>query len=429
MATGLSSCAAEAPADGPATITVLAHQQVRADAIKAEIPAFEAAMAKQGQKITVKLETDILTDAQFSTKITQQYNAGTAPDVVDMNSAGMSGYAGAGYLLPLDDYLAKWPGWESFFPITKAAAKAADGKTYALPHEMGVQSLFYRKDVLTKLGIDTSQPKTWDELIGRLQKISAATGGPAITLPAGTAWGGGSWAEGFGNIVAGTDGKFFDESTGKWDVKNEGVAASFDLFAKLTQDKLLPVQDLQNPNPWIATKYKGFVDGSIPVAGQGSWGWKYDWGPSGSAPIEDLTSKVSTWNFPALDASGSPYVTTAPGFSWAVTAKTKYADASVKFIQWMSSDEALANQLVAVGAVSPRSGLDSVAPYSNEPQLLEAEAQLTKAVTVPYADGVDQISMAVQKATEDILNGASGSEATSTFVKQATDLLGPTKVN
>lgn len=427
--TSCSSSPSPTADNGPVTITVLAYQQLRADAIKAEIPAFEAAMEKQGQKVTVNLQTDILTDTQFKTKITQEYNAGTAPDVVDMSSGGMSGFAGAGYLLPLDDYLAKWSDWESFFPVAKDAVKSADGKTYVLPHELGVQSLFYRKDILTKLGVDTSQPKTWDDLITRLQKVSAATGGgPAITLPAGTAWGGGSWAEGFGNIVAGTDSPLYDAKTGKWDVKSAGAAASFDLYAKLVNDKLLPVQDLKNPTPWIATKYKAFVDGSIPVTGQGSWGWKYDWGPTGAAPIADLNSKVSTWSFPSLSSSGLPYVTAAPNFSWAVTAKTNHPDASVKFAEWMSSGTPLADQLVAVGSVSPRSGLDGTAPYSKEPQLLAAQGQLANAVVIPFADGVDQISQAVQTASEEVLNGKSGSQATSDFVKQATELLGQSRV-
>jgi multiple sugar transport system substrate-binding protein len=411
------------------TITLLEYQQARADAVEQLIPEFEAEMAAQGKEIEVELVLDELTDSQFKTKITQQLHSGTAPDVIDMGGSHVTGLAGAGYLLELDQYLESWPGWQEFYAPVKAKAQQPDGHYYSLPHEAGVQSLFYRKDVLEGLGVDTSQPQTWDELIERLKAITAKTGQPSILIPAGTAWGGGTWSEGFLPLVAGTGSTFYDRNTGTWTLSSEGLSATFDLYHELTQAGLLPVQDLLNPNPWEPTKYVKFPEGTLPVVAQGTWGWRYDWGPEGSAPIEGLQDKVATWDYPALVPGTEPFSVSGGGFAYGVNAESEHADAAVELVQWLSSGSALARQLVAVGAAAPRSGISGLEPYSGEPSLLDAEEKLKTAVDAPEGDGADQVSQAAQNATEQILTGkADGAQAASAFASDAADLLGPSLV-
>ena len=426
---GLSACSSGSSSSGPVKLTLVEYQKARADAVAALLPAFEKAMAKQGKKVTVNLVRDELTDDQFKTKITQEYNAGTAPDVADYGTTLVPGFAGAGYLMPLDDQLKAWSGWKTFFPTVKQQIVQPDGKTYQIPHEANAQDIFYRKDVLEKLGIDTSQPATWADLITRLQQITAKTKQPSIVIPAGTAWGGGTLAEGFLNVMVGTGSTFYDTKTQKWVVKSPGLTDTFNIYNELTKDKVLPVQDLLNPNPWQPTKYKAFVNGTLPVAAQGTWGWRYDWGPTGAAPIKDLTSKVSTWDYPAPTAGRQPYSVGGVAFSYTVTAKTKYPAESVALAEYLSSGKAMADQLVAVGAAAPRSGIDGIAPYSGQPTLLDAEKKVQSSISFPTRPGQDQVAQAVGEATESILTGKlDGAGAAAAFAKNATDLLGPSMV-
>ncbi|PSL08064.1 carbohydrate ABC transporter substrate-binding protein (CUT1 family) [Haloactinopolyspora alba] len=410
---------------GPVTIKLLEYQQARADVVEKLIPRFESAMAEQGKDIQVELVTDPLTDDQFRTKITQQFHSGTAPDVVDMGGSHVTGFAGAGYLLQLDEYLNEWPTWEKYYSAVKQKAEQVDGHYYSLPHEASVQSLFYRKDVLEEMGIDTSQPQTWDELIGRLKKVTAETGKPSIVIPAGTAWGAGTWSEGFLPIVAGTDSTFYDREAGKWTLESDGLSATFDLYAELTKAGLLPTQALLNPNPWEPTKYKQFPEGTLPVAAQGTWGWRYDWGPNGAAPIKNVKDKVATWNYPALTPGGEPYSISGGGYNYGVNAETENPDAAVELVKWLSSDKAAAEQLTAIGAAAPHPGISDVEPYKSQPTLLDAEAKLEDSIVAPEGDGNTRVSQAVQSATESILLGkADGAEAASAFAQDAAELLG-----
>lgn len=429
VSTGLSACGGgSGKANGPATLTLLEYQKPRADAVATLLPKFEAAMAARGQKVHVKLIRDILPDDQFKTKITQEYNAGNAPDVTDYGATYIPGLAGAGYLLDLTPYLSKWSEWKTFYPEVRKQIVQPDGKTYSLPHEANTQTLFYRKDVLKKLGVSDAQPTSWPALTRRLSEINAKTGQPAMVLPAGTAWGDGTFGEGFLNVLLGTGSPLYDEKHKKWIIKSPGLTETFTLYADLVKKHLLPVRALLNPEPWQPTKYTAFPKGTLPVAAQGTWGWRYDWGPNGAAPIPNLFQKVSTWNYPA-EGGKQPYSVSSVGFEYEVTAKTKYPDAAVELAQWLSSGKPLAEQLVAVGAAAPRSGIDDVAPYNGQPYLIATEKQLVTSRSFAPRPGQDQISQAVGQATEGILTGKmDGPAAAAAFASNASELLGPDQV-
>ncbi|WP_150307771.1 ABC transporter substrate-binding protein [Planctomonas psychrotolerans] len=430
-AAGLTGCSAGGGdgSDGSVTITIMETKQTNIDAISKEIPGFEAEMAEQGKDIKVELIADVLTDEQFMTKMTQQLIAGQAPDVLDIGENMAISWSSAGYLAPLDDYLSEWDGWSHYYPAVKEAITRQDGQVYSLPSGAGVLNLFYRKDILTELGVDTSQPETWDELIGRLVEVKEKTGDTPIVIPAGTAWGGGTWGEGFMPLLGGTDTEFYDTETDTWDLESPGWLAVFELYDDLVSNGLMPVEDLQNPNPWEPTKYEKFPEGEIQVAAQGTWGWKFDWGPNGATPIEGLVEKVSTWQFPGLRSGDKPYGWSNTGGGYAISEDSENKEAAWEFIKYLSTGEPLAEQLVASGAASARDDLDDVAPYSEEPQLLQAGEDLGESVFVVTGDGAAQIGQAVASATELILSGqADGQQAYDAFVKDATDLLGPTLV-
>jgi multiple sugar transport system substrate-binding protein len=432
---GLTACSAGDSgggdgSDGPVTISIMEIKETNINAIRKVIPGFEAEMKKQGKDISVKLIADQLTDEQFVTKMTQQLIAGQAPDILDLGDPMVTSWASAGYLEPLDDYLAKWDDWDRFYPSVKDAALRQDGKTYNVPSGAGVQSFFYRKDLLEKAGIDTSQPATWDDMIDRLTEIKDKIGGVApIVIPAGSAWGGGTWGEGFHPILGGATASYYDADSGKWNLDDASWKKVFDLYAELTQKDLLPIKDLQNPNPWEPTKYTDFPEGKIQVSAQGTWGWRFDWGPEGAAPIDDLTERVDTWQYPALDAGGETYGWASSGGGYAIPAKSENKDAAMLFMEYLTTGKVLADQLVASGAVSPRDDLNDVAPYSQEEKLLEAAEDLKSGVTRKTGDGTDQVAQAVATATELILSGkANGQQAYDAFKKDATDLLGPNLV-
>jgi multiple sugar transport system substrate-binding protein len=411
----------------PIELTLGQHQVARQQVQVAALPLFEKQMAALGSNVSVKVVENTLPDNNYQTLVTERYNAGTAPDVDDYGSNWVPAFAEAGYLLNILPYLSKWDQWQDFYKPVVNELLQPNGKMYGLVHEWSTQQLFYRYDVLTKLGIPTTQPGSWPELIARLQQIKAKTNQPPLIVPVGTQWA--SPEQGMYNVLLGTGSQLYDTTTKEWVVRSSGVSYVFDLIYTLNKDGLIPTEDLLSPDPWEPTKYKAFVEGTMPVAFQGTWGWDYDWGPTGSAPIPGLTTKVKTWKFPAIRATAKPYVDASDGWAYTVSAKTKYPAEAVMLAEFLSTGKVLAEMLVAVGAASPRAGIDGVAPYSQHPPLLEAEHEFDVAVTMPPYPDQAQADEAWEKAEDGVLDGGmTGTQAASTFAQLATQLIGPSGV-
>jgi multiple sugar transport system substrate-binding protein len=298
---------------------------------------------------------------------------------------------------------------------------------YGLVHEWSTQNIFYRHDVLQSFGISTAQPTSWPELITRLQQIKTKTGQPPLIVPVGTQWA--SPEQGMYNVLLGTGSPLYNTQTNKWVVRSAGIDYVFDLIYTLNKQGLIPTQDLLNPTPWEPTKYKAFVEGTMPVSFQGTWGWDYDWGPNGSAPLAGLDTKVKTWDYPPTHSGAQPYVDASAGWAYTVSAKTKNPVEAVKLIEFLTTGKPLAELLVAVGDASPRSGIDGTAPYSQQPKLLQAEQQFRVAVTLPPYPSQAEADEAWEKAEDGILDGGmTGAQAASTYAQLATQLIGASNV-
>lgn len=425
----------------PVTITVLDSQAPRIEALNKIKPMCEAEMAKQGMNVTLNIvDAAVPDDKTFQSKLAILYQGDNPPDVTSYGGAWVPDFAAAGYLLDLTDRLAAWPDWSGhFYQVLLDRAKQADGKYYSMPRGAAVIELFVRKDVLEQNGISTAQPTSWADLIARLKDWTAKTKLPAITLPAGTQWGGGTFDEGFIHVFLGTGGQLYDDTTGKWIVKSQALNDAFDFYAQLASNDLLPTKALLDPQPWQATKYDGFTgttaDGSTvpvapPITTQGSWGWIYDWGPAptGARPIPDLLNKVITWAFPSK-AENDPFVWAAENWMWTVSAKSKHPDEAFAFLKCINSGEALATDIAAVGNLAPRDDIQNIQPYAGMPYLIAMEKLLPSGRSFKPQVGMDKIQQAVGDATEQLLLKATdGPGAAAFFAQEATDLLGAENV-
>jgi multiple sugar transport system substrate-binding protein len=420
----------------PIELTLIEYQQLRIDALKKVLPDFEAQMAAEGKNVKVKLIENVSNDQEFLTKITLDYSTGAAADVMEYGASAVPDFAVANYLLDLTDRLNAWPDWQQhFFKVIRDRTVDANGKIWWVPNGASYMMLFYRKDVLEANGISTEQPKTWAELITRMKDLQAKLGDCkggdgkcAIMYPAGTAWGGGSFGEGWVHAFLGTGGKLYNDATGKWIVRSKALTDTFGFYQQMVANKLFPYKPLLNPNPWEPTKYVAFPAGNLAVTTQGSWGWIYDWGATGAKPIPDIFNVVGTWQFPTEDGS-PPFVWASENHAWTVTAKTKHPDEAFALVQFLTSGKAAATMAAAIGDVAARDDLATVAPYSDFPILVQGQEYLKTGKSIVFALGIGKIQDAVAKATEDVISGSmDAAAAAEEFATMVTESLGADKV-
>jgi multiple sugar transport system substrate-binding protein len=431
------SVAAPSTAAEAVELTLLEHQKPRLEVLAKILPMCEADLAKQGMNVKVNLTGDVVEDEQFRQNVTILYQGDNPPDITSYPGAWVPDFATAGYLLDITDKLAAWPDWAAhFYPVLRDRATQADGKNYSMPRHGTVIEFFIRKDVLEANGISTEQPNSWQELLDRLTALHAKTNLPAITIPGGKTWGGGSFDEGFIHLFNGTGDKLYDTATGKWIVKSQGLTDAFNFYASLQKGGLLPTKALLDPNPWEPTKYDGFTgttaDGKVvpvapPITTQGSWGWVYDWGPAptGARPIPGIyDGKVDTWAFPSK-APNDNFVWAAEDWMWTISQKSKHPDEAFALLKCLNTGAPLAMDVAAVGNLAPRDDIQDIAPYKDMPYLIKMEQLLKSGRTFKAQVGIDKIQQAVGAATEQILlNKMNGDQAAEYFTKQATELLG-----
>ena len=433
-----SQAASQAPASpaAPVTLTLWEHQKPRCDVLSKVIPDFQNAEKAAGKNVTVNLVCDVVEDEAFRQKVTLAYQGDTPPDVTSYPGAWVPDFSTAGYLLDITDKLNSWPDWSAhFYQVLRDRAQQADGKFYSMPRHGTVIELFLRKDVLTANGISVEQPQSWDELIQRMVDLHAKTNLPAITIPSGKTWGGGTFDEGFIHVFNGTGGTLYDTSTKKWVVTSQALKDAFGFYATLQSKGLLPTKALLDPQPWEPTKYDGFTgttaDGKTvpvapPVTTQGSWGWVYDWGPAptGARPIPDLLNKVTTWAWPSK-APNQTFVWAAEDWMWTISQKSAHPDEAFDLLKFLDTGAPLAADVAAVGNLAPRDDIQDVAPYSSMPYLIAMEKLLPSGKSFKAQVGIDKIQQAVGDATEQILLGKmNGDQAAASFASEATDLLG-----
>lgn len=425
-----TSGAPSASAGGePVVLTLVEHQDLRIKALKEVLPDFEAAMAAQGKNVTVELVEQVMSDQEFQPKLALDYSAGNAADVMEYTPSWTIDFAAAGYLLDLTERLAGWADWnDHFYPVSREQATNAEGKNFFVPAGASLIQLFYRTDVLEANAVSTEQPTSWQELIDRMTDLHAKTGKPAILFPAGTSWGGGTFAEGFIHVFLGTGGQLYNEQTGKWVVKSQALTDSLKFYEQLVANDLMPVDALLNPEPWEPTKYVAFPAGDLAVTTQGSWGWRYDWGPDGATPIDGLFDKVKTWAFPTQNGPDT-FIYAAGGWAWTINAKTEHPDEAFELLKFLTTGEAHATLITAVGDLAARDDIDDVSPYKEQTVLVESGKLLPTGRFFKDQAGIDKIYQGIGQATEAILTKEmTADEAAAEFAAEMTELLGADKV-
>ncbi|AXG79958.1 ABC transporter substrate-binding protein [Streptomyces paludis] len=110
-------------------------------------------------------------------KFNTQVSGGSAPDLVQMDTALVAAYAKKGVLAPLDEYVGKSLDLTGFSKSLLAAG-TVDGKLYGVPSGIGVNIVTINVTGLKELGLtEPDKEWTWEELKSYAAKIYKASGG------------------------------------------------------------------------------------------------------------------------------------------------------------------------------------------------------------------------------------------------------------
>jgi len=260
------------------------------------------------------------------------------PDVVEANNgrSDMGEFVKAGQLRPLDTY-AKAYRWDARYPksVRQYSSYSPDGKTfgegnlYGLPQVGETVGIFYNKKKLAAAGLQA--PTTWSELQSSLSTLKAKGEVPLVLgnlqkWPAihvfGTIQGRTTPAVTITSLAFGRSG-----ATWKSQENLKAAAMLVDWVDKGYFNKGVNGQDYD-------PAWQGFTKGTGVYLIAGTW-LQADLQKAMGADVGFMLP-------PGAAAGDTPVATGGTGLPFAITAKSKHADAAAAYINFITSKEAMA---------------------------------------------------------------------------------------
>jgi sorbitol/mannitol transport system substrate-binding protein len=339
-ATACSDPTAGQDASGNTTITVALAANPQMKTAESLISDFEQ------KNPGIKVQFTTLPENDLRPAVTKDVatNAGQY-DVTMIGSYEVPIWAKNGWILPLDDYVAKDTAWDSndvLQPIKDIVS--ADGKLYGAPFYGSSSFLMFRKDLAQKAGVTIPANPTWDQVAAAAAKMDDKQGGVSgICLRGLPGWG--QNLAPVTTVINTFGGRWFDE---QWHPQ---------LTSPETKQAVQFYVDLLRAHGQPDAAKDGW-EGCLQQITQGKTAMWYDdtvfSGPVLQQAIPAVKDNIGFAMAPVNKTQASGWL-----WSWglSITKSSKHPDAAWKFISWATSKD----YIKLAGA---KAGWDSIPPGS-----------------------------------------------------------------
>lgn len=383
--------------------------------------------------VIVQLEPIQAEENDYATKLAlMQRSPDTAPDVFYEDSFRVRPDAEAGYLLALDDHLAKWKDWDSaFVESAKEAGMGSDGKTYAVPMGTDTRALWYNKEVFKKAGLSVPwEPKTWEEVLSAAKTIRQVTPDAIpFNIYSGTPMGEGASMQGFEMLLYGTEDTLYDTEQGKWVVGSKGFRDSLQFISDVYTGGLGPdVATALDASYYQKLGSDWYPNNKLGASIDGSW-MTGNWIEGGRAPWPAWTEVMGVTPMPTQNGQEPGATSMSGGWTLAVGAGSKKPDAAFEFITTALNRENSLTYNVNASQVPVRTDVAEDPEFTKSSPVSGFFSDLVKVTHYrPATSDYPEISGSIQQAMEAVMTGEQTvDEAAAAYDKAVTALVGEEK--
>lgn len=298
------------------------------------IAEFEA----QNPGVTVRVE--VLPFADIGSRMIQAVAVNRGPDVFRITAPRMfQEQFEAGTIYPMDEFVADWTDEQKSDFLLPWEMGMHEGQKMALPIEHRAVMMWYRPDLLASIGAEV--PTTWEEAIPIAQQlVEEGYIGYAIGLSTGGA--GNGFLEWFRPVIWAAGGDFLDEDGNATFDSPEGVRA-FQLLYDLSHEYGLNPSQAWN---WtVDDAYQGFRAGRVAFT---NWGTHRI--AAGREALGENLQVAPVLGF----EGGGPASTEVSGWHLSISATTTQPELAFRFIEHMTSAEAMIMNAMEAGEVPAR---------------------------------------------------------------------------
>ncbi|WIE64563.1 extracellular solute-binding protein [Curtobacterium sp. MCLR17_036] len=408
-AAGLAGCSSSGSASSN-TIKI-AYQKFGAfQQLDAQMQVVKKQYEKDNPGKKVELVPIQAQENDYYTKLALMNKApATAPDVMYEDTFLVKADAEAGYLLPLDQYTAKWDEWDQFYDNAKQAGQGDDGKVYGIPMGTDTRALWYNKDIFAKAGLPVPwKPKTWDDVLSAAKTIKEQQ--PDVipfNIYSGKPQGEASTMQGFEMLLYGADGEgntlYKDK---KWVTGSKQFQDSLQFIEDVYQGGLGPTpQQALDTNIGTTITQTWLPKGKLAIDLDGSW-QSGTWLKSGTAPWADWDEVMGQAPMPTQNGQAPGYNSMSGGWTLAVGKNSKNPQAAFDFITTFLNKEGSLKYDIENSQIAVRKDVAEDPSYDASNPTFKFFSGLVENTNFrPATSDYSQVSNAIQVAMESVMTG------------------------
>jgi multiple sugar transport system substrate-binding protein len=393
------------------------------------IPGIEAA----NPGIKIKTQVIVASEGDYYTKVDlMMRSASTAPDLVKEDSFLIGSDATAGYLLPLNKYLATWPDYAKQFYPGMQSITTFKGQNYGVMNGTDVRGIWYNKQLFKKAGLPTNwQPKNWADILAAARTIKAKVPGVIpMNLYSGIPTDEAASMQGFEMLLYGTKDPLYDYKTGKWIASSPGFlnALNFVQTVYNPKDLLGPTNDIAlNGLAGNIISQQLLPQGKLAIDIDGSW-VPSTWSSTGATPWPQWQQVMGFAKMPTEFGQAPYFVTLSGGWAYSISSKSAHPAQAFAVLKAANSAANLALFDVLVGNIGVRKDETTIPSYAQVPMnplftSLVAFTQFRPAFPV-YPKVSNQIDLAM----ENVMSGTSPKVAMSYYTDAVRGIVGSANV-
>lgn len=366
---------------------------------------FEAANSGK----TVELVPIQASENDYYTKLQLMMRSSNPPDLVYEDTFLINSDIEAGYLAPLDDYLAKWEDWSQYEDTAKSAAKALDGKTYGIPDGTDTRGLWYNKEIFAQAGLPVPwEPKTWDDVLAAARTVKQKLPGVIPwNIYSGKAGGEASAMQGFEMLLYGTEDRLYNPDEEKWVVGSQGFKDALGMIKTVFVDEQLgpKVEQSLDPNVGSLVGTDWFPNNKLAIDLDGSW-IANGWLETGANPWPEWNDVMGQTAMPTQEGQGKGKISLSGGWTWAMTSKSQNKDLAWDFITHMQTADNAAKYDIAAVNIAVRKDVAEDPAYLESNPTTQFFTDLVEVTEYrPALPEYPKISNEITVAMESVMTG------------------------
>ncbi|MEV5026741.1 ABC transporter substrate-binding protein [Paenibacillus sp. LPE1-1-1.1] len=357
----------------------------------------------------------------------------TAPDIVTEDTFILNSDASAGFLEPLDERLKGWEDWTngSFIEAMKKGVTASDGKVYGVPYNTDSRGLWYNKEIFKKAGLPEDwQPKSWDDILSTARTIKEKAGEDVVPIwmNLGKATGEATSMQTYEMLLYGTGDRLYDNDTGKWIIKSQGILDALSFIETINKEKLgPPLSKVLNGQAGNTSSREYLPQGKLAISLDGSWitGNYFD---SGASPWPEYKDVLGFAPMPTSKGQAPGSITLAGGWALSIPSNAQHKDEAWDFIQYALNKENTQKLVIAQGNITVRTDVAKDPEYTKMPFNEIATEYLQNAEFRPAQDKYPEVSTQIQTMVESVTTGTSPEDALKKYAQDVTRIAGKENV-